>query len=190
MESMEETHLEEIVSAETNTEEKHWFVAKTKTRQEKKIRQQLEELGVEVYLPTSVEMRQWHDRKKKVEMVLIPSTIFIHSTQEQALSLPNDRGIQIHYAIDTMDGKRRMMTVSNKEMDNFMRFLDYSDEPVSIENDLMYKKGTKVEITKGPWCGIEGELVRVDSKKKVVVRLTGVITCTLEIPMGYLRKME
>lgn len=174
-----------------SNQEVHWYVAKTKSRQEKKIREQLEEMGIEVYLPTSVEVRQWHDRKKKVEMVLIPSTIFIHTDKERALSLPNDRGVQIRYAIDMMDGKRSMMTVSNREMDNFMKFLDVSDEAeISTDNDLLYAKGTLVEITKGPWCGIEGELVRVDSKKKVVVRLSGVIACTLEIPMSYLKKIE
>lgn len=172
-----------------SNQEVHWYVAKTKSRQEKKIREQLEEMGVEVYLPTSVELRQWHDRKKKVEMVLIPSTIFIHTTKEHAISLPNERGVGIHFAIDMMDGKRSMMTVTNKEMENFIRFISNTEEELTIDNDLIYTQGTQVEIIKGPWCGIEGELIRVDSKKKVVVKLAGLIACTLEIPMSYLKKI-
>lgn len=174
-----------------SNQEVHWYVAKTKSRQEKKIREQLDEMGVENYLPTSVEVRQWHDRKKKVEMVLIPSTIFIHTNKEHALSLPNERGIEIRYAIDMMDGKRNLMTVPDREMDNFIKFLDLSEEStLSTDNEMLYAQGTKVEIIKGAWCGIEGELIRVDSKKKVVVRLTGLIACTLEIPMSYLKKKE
>ncbi len=173
-----------------SNQEAHWFVAKTKARQEKKIREQLEEMGVEVYLPTSVEVRQWHDRKKKVEMVLIPSTIFIHTDKERALSLPNERGVQIRYAIDMMDGKRSMMTVSNREMDNFMKFLDISEDAPVMDEDLLYVKGTKVMITKGAMCGIEGELIEAKSKKKVVVRLSGLIACTLEIPMNYLQVIK
>lgn len=169
-------------------EEIHWFVAKTKARQEKKIRQQLTEMGLEVYLPTSVEIRQWHDRKKKVEMVLIPSTIFIHTDKTKALSIPNGCGIPIRYAIDMMDGKKNLMTVSDKEMENFIKFLDFSEEPITTDNTLLFEKGTKVEIIKGVWCGIEGELIRVDNAKKVVVKLTGLIACTLEIPMSYLKK--
>lgn len=172
----------------TDKEECYWFVAKTRSRQEKKIRQQLEEMGVEVYLPTSVEMRQWHDRKKKIEMVLIPSTIFIHCDKSTALSLPNDNGVPIRYAVNIMDGKHEIMTVPDREMDNFIKFLDFSEEAIVTNNELIYTKGTKVEITKGVWCGIEGELIRVDSKKKVVVKLTGLIACTLEIPMSYLKK--
>ncbi len=169
-------------------EERYWFVAKTKSRQEKKVRQQLEEMGVEVYLPTSVELRQWHDRKKKVEMVLIPSTIFIHCDKQRALSLPNDNAVPIRYAVNQMDGKHEIMTVPDREMENFIKFLDYSEDAIVTDNELLFTKGTKVEITKGVWCGIEGELIRVDSKKKVVVKLTGLIACTLEIPMSYLKK--
>ena len=173
-----------------SNQEAQWFVAKTKARQEKKIREQLEEMGIEVYLPTSVEVRQWHDRKKKVEMVLIPSTIFIHTDKERALSLPNDRGVQIRYAIDMMDGKRSMMTVSKREMDNFMKFLDVSEDAPVMDDDLLYEKGTKVIITKGTLNGIEGELIEAKSKKKVVIRLSGLIACTLEIPMNYLQVIK
>jgi len=173
-----------------NNQEIHWFVARTRARQEKKIRQIIEEMGIEVYLPVREEMRQWHDRRKKVEVVLIPSIIFLHTDKATALSLPNERGVPIRFAINTTLVRHEIMTVPTHEMENFMRFLCSNDEELQIDEELIYIPGTKVRIARGPMAGVEGELVRVDNKKKVVVRLTGLIACSLEIPMSRLEKIK
>jgi hypothetical protein len=44
-----------------------WLVIKTKPRAEKKLYEQLTKAGYESFLPTYVVIRQWSDRKKKVE---------------------------------------------------------------------------------------------------------------------------
>jgi transcription antitermination factor NusG len=173
-----------------SNQEIHWFVARTRSRQEKKIRQIVEEMGIEVYLPVREEMRQWHDRRKKVEVVLIPSIIFIRTDKTTALSLPNDKGLPIRYAINTTLPRHEIMTVPHREMENFIKSLSNNEEEFHVENDLIYLPGTKVRITNGPMAGIEGELVRVDNKKKVIVRLTGIIACSLEIPMSRLERIK
>lgn len=171
-------------------QETHWFVARTRARQEKKIRRTVEELGIEVYLPIREEIRQWHDRRKKVEVVLIPGILFIHTDKETALSIPNEKCIPIRYAINTTHVRHEIMTVPDHEMENFIKFINYNDEEIRIEDELIYAPGTKVRITKGPMAGVEGELIRVDNMKKVVVRLTGLIACSLEIPMSRLEKIK
>ena len=57
--------------------QKKWFVFYTKSRQEKKTRDLLIRNGFEVYLPLQKVMRQWSDRKKKVEAPLFNSYIFV-----------------------------------------------------------------------------------------------------------------
>lgn len=173
-----------------NNQEIHWFVARTRSRQEKKIRQIVEEMGIEVYLPVREEMRQWHDRRKKVEVVLIPGIIFLHTDKATALSLPNERGVPIRFAINTTLVRHEIMTVPSHEMENFMKFLCSNDDELQIDEELIYIPGTKVRIVRGPMAGVEGELIRVDNKKKVVVRLTGLIACSLEIPMSRLEKIK
>ncbi len=182
--------LQKLSKEMASNQEIHWFVARTKSRQEKKIRQTLEEVGVESFLPSRIEIRQWHDRRKKVEVVLIPSIIFIHTDKSTALSIPNDKGIPLRYVIDTTKVRHELMTVSDKEMDNFMKFLSTNDEEFLVEDELIYTPGMKVRIVRGPMAGVEGELIRVDNKKKVVVRITGLIACSLEIPMSRLEKIE
>jgi hypothetical protein len=53
--------------------EKHWLVIYTKPRAEKKVNERLLEEGFETYLPLQKVIRQWSDRKKKVEVPLFNS---------------------------------------------------------------------------------------------------------------------
>ena len=56
---------------------KKWFVLCTKPRNELKVTERLTRIGVEVYTPTKVEVRQWSDRKKKVTIPLLPSMVLV-----------------------------------------------------------------------------------------------------------------
>src|SRR5690606_26767860 len=50
---------------------------KTLPRHEKKVAEQLEKLNYTTYLPLQTTWRMWSDRKKKVELPLIPSIVFV-----------------------------------------------------------------------------------------------------------------
>ena len=166
---------------------KQWFVAKTRANQERAIRERVEAMNIETYLPTKIEIRQRHDRKKKVEVVLIPNTLFIYTDKNTALSLPNHHGFAIRYMIDYMT--RTLLVVPEKQMKNFMFLMDLSDENVQIDNNLLFEKGDKIRVIKGPFTGVEGELIRIEGKKKVLVRLENIIACSMEIPGNYLEKI-
>ena len=55
----------------------NWFVIYTKSRQEKKVALELEKMGITVYCPMINQIRQWSDRKKKIEVPLISSYVFV-----------------------------------------------------------------------------------------------------------------
>ncbi len=54
-----------------------WFALYTKPRNEKKVAENLAAIGIEVYCPIVTTLKQWSDRKKKVESPLIPSYVFV-----------------------------------------------------------------------------------------------------------------
>ena len=54
-----------------------WFALYTKPRNEKKVAENLAALDIEVYCPLVTTIKQWSDRKKKVESPLIPSYVFV-----------------------------------------------------------------------------------------------------------------
>jgi len=167
--------------------DKQWFVARTRANQERAIRERVEAMNVETYLPSRMEIRQRRDRKKKVEVVLIPNTLFIYTDKKTALALPNHQGFVIKYMIDCMT--RTLLVVPEKQMQHFMFLMDFSDESVQINNSLLFEKGDKIRVIKGPFSGIEGELIRVEGKKKVLVRLENIIACTMEVPSSYLERI-
>ena len=55
-----------------------WFVLYTKPRTEKKVVDRLEKLGLTVYCPMTIQLKQWSDRKKKVEVPLLNSYVFVN----------------------------------------------------------------------------------------------------------------
>lgn len=56
---------------------KHWYVIYTNPRAEKKVAERLAKLGIEVYCPLVRTVRQWSDRKKKVDVPLFTSYLFV-----------------------------------------------------------------------------------------------------------------
>lgn len=57
---------------------KMWFVLITKPKAEKKAASQLSQMGIEAFCPVRKEVRQWSDRKKKIEVPLLPSMVLVN----------------------------------------------------------------------------------------------------------------
>jgi len=55
----------------------NWYVLHTKPRNEKKVEEQLLSLGINAYCPKKTEIRFWSDRKKKIEIPLLPSMVLV-----------------------------------------------------------------------------------------------------------------
>ena len=56
---------------------KYWVAALVQMNSEKKVSSMLTKLGYLNYVPIQTEIRQWSDRKKKIEKVVIPMVVFI-----------------------------------------------------------------------------------------------------------------
>jgi transcription antitermination factor NusG len=57
---------------------KMWLVLITRPKSEKKVASQLQQLGMEAFCPVRKEMRFWSDRKKKIEIPLLPSMVLVN----------------------------------------------------------------------------------------------------------------
>ncbi|WP_433813755.1 UpxY family transcription antiterminator [Flavobacterium johnsoniae] len=55
----------------------NWYVVYTKPKWEKKVADKLTQIGIECYCPLITQVKQWSDRKKKVEAPLFNSYVFI-----------------------------------------------------------------------------------------------------------------
>ena len=55
----------------------NWYVLYTKPKWEKKVTEKLQQIGITAYCPVITKVQQWSDRKKKVEMPLFSSYVFV-----------------------------------------------------------------------------------------------------------------
>ncbi|WP_452229274.1 UpxY family transcription antiterminator [Lacinutrix sp. MEBiC02404] len=65
-------------------QDKKWYVLYVKRNHEKKVEKLINAWGEAVlaFCPTRTELRVWSDRKKKIQVPLLPRIIFIHATEE------------------------------------------------------------------------------------------------------------
>lgn len=55
----------------------NWYVVYTKPKWEKKVAEKLAQARIECYCPLITQIKQWSDRKKKVEVPLFNSYVFV-----------------------------------------------------------------------------------------------------------------
>ena len=96
----------------------NWFVVYTKPRFEKKVEEKLLAYGIEAYCPTRKEIRFWSDRKKKVDVPVLPSMVLVRIDEKNVNDVFNINGI-IRYMFWL--GKRAI--VKQKEVDFLKDYL-------------------------------------------------------------------
>ena len=168
-------------------EKEHWYAMYVKMHHEKKTAEKLSNMGIRNYLPLQETVRQWSDRKKKIQVVIIPMIIFVRSNEKDRIeilkSVPSINGTMIDKAT------HKPAIIRDEEMERFMFMLDYSEDTVRFTGEPL-KPGEKVEVIKGPLSGLKGELIDIDGKSQVSVRLNMLGCAMVEMPIGYLKKIE
>ena len=151
---------------------------------EKKTAQRLAAMGIECYLPVQSEIRQWSDRRKRVDRLVIPMMIFVHVTpQERPLPL----SLQAVSRYMVLRGESTPAVIPDEQMDRFRFMLDYSPEAVEMCS-VPLAPGDAVKVIKGPLAGLEGELITVNGKSKVAVRLDMLGCAHVDVPIGFVEK--
>ena len=56
----------------------NWYVLHTKPRNEKKVEEKLLSMGINAYCPTRSEIRFWSDRKKRIQVPVLPSMVLVN----------------------------------------------------------------------------------------------------------------
>lgn len=147
--------------------DKRWLAVYVKMHHEKRVRDRLTELGIENFLPIQTEVRQWSDRKKRVERVLIPMMIFVRVDMVEQHTVITQPSV-LRYLV--LRGEHSPTEIPKEQMDRFRFMLDCSDSPVSFNTNTL-KPGETVRVIKGPLAGLEGELVTVNGRSNIAIRI-------------------
>ena len=156
----------------------NWYVMRTKPRQEKAVRTELQAFGVELYLPTTTDYHYYgHGRKKKIESPVLPSMVFVHVEADDRFAIVNNLKHEARYLVDRATNSS--MVVSDKQMSDFMRVCNVPE--VKLEC-VEFAIGDKVTINGGQFDGLQGVVSRINGKKRFVIVLDGIANIAVDLP--------
>ena len=164
---------------------RNWLVVCVQSNREKKTYERLTVLGFEAFLPLQEEIHRWSDRSKKVQRVVVPMVVFarLASTEYiQVLRLPSVNRFMV------LRGESTPALIPDSQMERFRFMLDYSEQAVEMCSEHL-QPGEQVKVIKGPLTGLTGELMTVDGKSKVAVRINMLGAALVEVPVGFVERL-
>ena len=178
---------------------KLWFPMRVTYQREMKVKAELDRLGIENFVPMRYKvMERQNDGDTELRRELVPAInnlIFVRSTQERLSELKQTNEVlePLRYMMDrTASLEHAIMTVADREMENFMRVASRTDDSVMfLDNEtIVGKEGKRVEIMGGAFEGVTGVIRRVKRCKRVVVEIEGVASVAIAyVPAGVLKEI-
>ena len=138
-----------------------WLVLYTKPKNEKKVTEQLLKMGIETYCPMVTEIKQWSDRKKKVETPLIPSYVFVNIDEQH-----KNEVFQVNGVVRYLFWLGKLAKVRDIEILQLKECLKETVASVEITN---LKPGDTVTIDQGLFKGKEGVVQQMSTNKLQLV---------------------
>ena len=150
----------------------NWYVVYTKPKWEKKVAEKLNQIGIECYCPLVTKVRQWSDRKKKVEVPLFNSYVFVQLPEAHRNSVFKIAGV-IRYLFWL--GKPAV--VKEEEIEIIKRnILDIDDSDVLV---LPYKKGDRIKLETGIFSNQDAIVQEISNTHYILVLES--LGCVLKI---------
>jgi len=183
MTEQENISVKEIKTIKTNKSEDKWYALYTRPRAEKLVFQRLVEAGIETFLPLQKTYKMWSDRKKLVEKPLLSSYIFVKTSKKSFPKVYKTNGV-----VKFVSFEGQPVSIPQNQID-ILRLLIDSDAEIEVTSDK-FAQGDNVEVINGSLIGLTGELIRIGSKNRVVVRIDRLDqNLILKIPKAFLKKV-
>ena len=136
---------------------KKWFVVYTRPQQELKVATQLSAMGITNYCPTVTLVKQYSDRKKKVNKPLLSSYVMVELEDKERNKVFACNGI-VRFLFFL--GKPTVVPASDITlMQNHLNGV-YNDSKVTT-----LSVGDSHTITQGPFSGVLGKVVETHNSK-------------------------
>lgn len=139
-----------------------WYVIYTKPKWEKKVAEQLMKFGVECYCPLIIKERQWSDRKKKIEVPLFNSYVFVRLGEKDRNLVFQSSGV-VRYLFWL--GKPAL--VKDEEIDTIKQWLD---KPNAKDISLVpYQVGDRIKLESGPFSDQDAVVQEVNKTHCILI---------------------
>ncbi|MGC9332029.1 MAG: UpxY family transcription antiterminator, partial [Bacteroidales bacterium] len=165
---------------------KHWVVVYTRQRCEKKLYAFLVNQGIEAFLPLYSTVRQWSDRKKKVELPFLNGLVFIKTNVCELRSI---------YKIPLVTGVLKEFDnpgiVHDDEIKNLKIIArEWSGNNIRSCKADQYKTGDYVRIKRGNFKGLSSHMTEIKGRYRLLVQLSHLNTAfSVNLPASQVEKI-
>ncbi|HTW30989.1 MAG TPA: UpxY family transcription antiterminator [Candidatus Sulfotelmatobacter sp.] len=156
-----------------------WYAVRTRSRHEKLVTRQLENQGIESFLPVINKINQWSDRRKEVEQPLFSGYAFVRVNPSSSERV---RVLRTQGVVNFVGAHGSGVPIPDHEIANINTLLasriQYRERP------FLYI-GQRVRVVGGALDGIEGVLTAENADQSVVISV-GLIQRSLSVRVaGY-----
>ena len=163
----------------------NWYAIYTRSRSEKKVHKKVLSQGFDSYLPLITTVRQWSDRKKKVELPLIPGYLFVRTDRKNLKNVLPINGIK-----NVLKHLGKPAIIKDYEIENLKILLEDSSK-FSIIQDTNLKNGDTVIVEKGVFSGLVAECIKFNGKHRLIIRIEALANIIeVNIPLSYVKKND
>lgn len=155
-----------------------WYPMRVTYHRELRIKEQLDFLGIENFVPMHYDLESSSDEPRKTLVPAIHNLIFVHASQEKLTSLKMYQKAfePMRYMMKTSaNGLSEILHVPDRQMEDFMRVASSQDDSVIfLDVKDSANMGRRVRITAGRFKGVEGIIKRIRKNKYFLIQIDGV----------------
>ncbi|MBN9381676.1 MAG: UpxY family transcription antiterminator [Chitinophagaceae bacterium] len=142
-----------------------WYLIYTRPRHEKKVYHHLAGKNINSFLPTRKVLRTWHDRKKYIDEPLFPSYVFIYINDVRNYY----EGMEAEGALYYVRDGKKIARVGDNIVDS-IKLVSENAKELEV-SELRFQPGRRLVISQGSLTGLECEVVQINNKHKLLVRV-------------------
>jgi transcriptional antiterminator NusG len=138
-----------------------WYAIWTRSRHEKRVRDQLDGKSIEVFLPTITKWSRWKDRKKQIEWPLFPGYCFARFDSRNRLPVLACDGVVQIVGIEGVPSP-----IPAYEVEGIRQLVE---SELSYDPCPLVKEGEMVKVVSGPLKGVVGRLTRKGAHARLML---------------------
>jgi transcription antitermination factor NusG len=154
-------------SQSVSQEELRWYALHTRVRHEKSVERRLRDRGMEVFLPITLEVHRWSDRKKRVEVPLFSCYVFVRC----ALSAEDRTRVYQVQSVHGFVGVRgASLPIPDEQIESIQKVLTQS----AGRSHPFLKVGQRIRIRGGAMDGVEGVFLSENGDHSLIISVDAI----------------
>lgn len=154
-----------------------WYAVYTRSRAEKKVLKDLEQKGIECYLPLRQVKRRWGRISRVIEEPLITCYVFLRVSPKEYYRVLIVPDIVRYVCFDGAPA-----AIPGNQIESLKVLVEHENEQVEVSSEQI-GKGDLIRVIDGPLKDLQAEVAELRGKRKLVLRFRA-LGCNIHVDLG------